>query len=278
MMQTTEKTVRARNTVIPALGFGTYELTGSDCREMVRVALEAGYRHIDTAQVYDNEEQVGAGIKDAGTDRESFFLTTKVWFDNYKPAELETSVETSLRKLKTDYVDLLLLHWPVFEGSMEPTLEALLKQKEKGRTKAAGISNFTLSQLEKACEITGHELVTNQVEYHPFLDQSKMLDRLAKKEMALTAYSPLARGKIFEDETVTEIARQHGVDAAQITLAWLLGQPDVVAIPKSSSRDHVLSNFKGAEIELSVEERAAIDKLGSREGRIIDPSFAPDWD
>ena len=161
---------------------------------------------------------------------------------------------------------------------MEPTLEALLKQKEKGRTKAVGISNFTLSQLEKACEITGHELVTNQVEYHPFLDQSKMLDRLAKKEMALTAYSPLARGKIFEDETVTEIARQHGVDAAQITLAWLLGQPDVVAIPKSSSRDHVLSNFKGAEIELSVEERAAIDKLGSPEGRIIDPSFAPDWD
>lgn len=278
MMQTTEKTVRARNTVIPALGFGTYELTGSDCREMVRVALEAGYRHIDTAQVYDNEEQVGAGIKDAGTDRESFFLTTKVWFDNYEPAKLETSVETSLRKLKTDYVDLLLLHWPVFEGSMEPTLEALLKQKEKGRTKAVGISNFTLSQLEKACEITGHELVTNQVEYHPFLDQSKMLDRLAKKEMALTAYSPLARGKIFEDETVTEIARQHGVDAAQITLAWLLGQPDVVAIPKSSSRDHVLSNFKGAEIELSVEERAAIDKLGSPEGRIIDPSFAPDWD
>ena len=278
MMQTTEKTVRARNTVIPALGFGTYELTGSDCREMVRVALEAGYRHIDTAQVYDNEEQVGAGIKDAGTDRESFFLTTKVWFDNYEPAKLETSVETSLRKLKTDYVDLLLLHWPVFEGSMEPTLEALLKQKEKGRTKAVGISNFTLSQLEKACEMTGHELVTNQVEYHPFLDQSKMLDRLAKKEMALTAYSPLARGKIFEDETVTEIARQHGVDAAQITLAWLLGQPDVVAIPKSSSRDHVLSNFKGAEIELSVEERAAIDKLGSPEGRIIDPSFAPDWD
>jgi len=278
MMQTTEKTVRARNTVIPALGFGTYELTGSDCREMVRVALEAGYRHIDTAQVYENEEQVGAGIKDAGTDRESFFLTTKVWFDNYEPAKLETSVENSLRKLKTDYVDLLLLHWPVFEGSMEPTLEALLKQKEKGRTKAVGISNFTLSQLEKACEITGQELVTNQVEYHPFLDQSKMLDRLAQKEMALTAYSPLARGKIFEDETVTEIARQHGVDAAQITLAWLLGQPGVVAIPKSSSREHALSNFKGAEIELSAEERAAIDKLGSPEGRLIDPSFAPDWD
>ena len=278
MMQTTEKTVRARNTVIPALGFGTYELTGSDCREMVRVALEAGYRHIDTAQVYENEEQVGAGIKDAGTDRESFFLTTKVWFDNYEPAKLETSVENSLRKLKTDYVDLLLLHWPVFEGSMEPTLEALLKQKEKGRTKAVGISNFTLSQLEKACEITGQELVTNQVEYHPFLDQSKMLDRLAQKEMALTAYSPLARGKIFEDETVTEIARQHGVDAAQITLAWLLGQPGVVAIPKSSSREHALSNFKGAELELSAEERAAIDKLGSPEGRLIDPSFAPDWD
>ena len=278
MMQTTEKTVRARNTVIPALGFGTYELTGSDCREMVRVALEAGYRHIDTAQVYENEEQVGAGIKDAGADRESFFLTTKVWFDNYEPAKLETSVENSLRKLKTDYVDLLLLHWPVFEGSMEPTLEALLKQKEKGRTKAVGISNFTLSQLEKACEITGQELVTNQVEYHPFLDQSKMLDRLAQKEMALTAYSPLARGKIFEDETVTEIARQHGVDAAQITLAWLLGQPGVVAIPKSSSREHALSNFKGAEIELSAEERAAIDKLGSPEGRLIDPSFAPDWD
>ena len=201
-----------------------------------------------------------------------------MWFDNYEPAKLETSVENSLRKLKTDYVDLLLLHWPVFEGSMEPTLEALLKQKEKGRTKAVGISNFTLSQLEKACEITGQELVTNQVEYHPFLDQSKMLDRLAQKEMALTAYSPLARGKIFEDETVTEIARQHGVDAAQITLAWLLGQPGVVAIPKSSSREHALSNFKGAEIELSAEERAAIDKLGSPEGRLIDPSFAPDWD
>lgn len=277
-MQTIEKTVRAKNTVIPALGFGTYELTGSNCREMVKIALQAGYRHVDTAQVYENEEQVGAGIKDAGLDRESLFLTTKVWFDSYEPAKLEASVETSLRKLQTDYVDLLLLHWPVFDGSMEPTLEALLKQKEKGRAKAVGVSNFTLSQLDEACQISGHELVTNQVEYHPFLEQAKMLKSLADKEMALTAYSPLARGKIFEEETVTEIAKKHGVDEAQITLAWLIGQPGVIAIPKSSSREHALSNLKGAEIELSAEERTAIDKLGSPEGRLIDPSFAPDWD
>ncbi len=277
-MQTIEKTVRAKNTVIPALGFGTYELTGSNCREMVKIALQAGYRHVDTAQVYENEEQVGAGIKDAGLDRESLFLTTKVWFDSYEPAKLEASVETSLRKLQTDYVDLLLLHWPVFDGSMEPTLEALLKQKEKGRAKAVGVSNFTLSQLDEACQISGHQLVTNQVEYHPFLEQAKMLKSLADKEMALTAYSPLARGKIFEEETVTEIAKKHGVDEAQITLAWLIGQPGVIAIPKSSSREHALSNLKGAEIELSAEERTAIDKLGSPEGRLIDPSFAPDWD
>ena len=277
-MQKTERIVKAREIAIPALGFGTYELKGSTCREMVRDAVNAGYRHVDTAQAYDNEELVGAGIEDAGVDRDEIFLTTKVWFDSFEPAQLNSSVESSLKKLRTDYVDLLLLHWPVFENSMEPTLEALLKQKEKGRARAVGVSNFTLAQLEKANQITGQQLVTNQVEYHPFLDQSKMLNRLGQNNMALTAYSPLARGKIFKEEVLSRIARERGVDEAQITVAWLLGQPGVVAIPKSSSMEHALSNLNGAELELSSEERDAIDKLGSAEGRLIDPSFAPDWD
>ncbi|MCA9779754.1 MAG: aldo/keto reductase [Candidatus Eremiobacteraeota bacterium] len=277
-MQKTERIVKARDTRIPALGFGTYELTGPNCSKMVTGALNAGYRHVDTAQIYGNEELVGAGIEDAEIDRGDIFLTTKVWFDSFEPAKLESSVEGSLKKLRTEYVDLLLLHWPVFEDSMEPTLEALLRQKEKGRARAVGVSNFTLAQLKQANDFAGEHLVTNQVEYHPFLDQSRMLEALVDNQMALTAYSPLARGKIFKEDAISRVARERGVDEAQVTLAWLLGQPGVVAIPKSSSMEHALSNLKGSELELSEEERAAIDKIGSPEGRLVDPSFAPDWD
>jgi 2,5-diketo-D-gluconate reductase B len=277
-MPITNRIVKAKDITIPALGFGTYQLTGPACREMVTNAVNEGYRHVDTAQIYENEEEVGAGIEASKVDRDDIFLTTKVWFDSYQPDKLAASVETSLKKLRTDHVDLLLLHWPVFDGDMRPTIEALLKEKAKGRTSAVGVSNFTLAQLAQAAEIASDELVTNQVEYHSFLDQSRMLDAVRERKMALTAYSPLARGKVFKNEIISRIANEHGVDQAQVAIAWLIGQEQVVAIPKSSSMNHALSNLNGARLELSSVERSQIDSIQSTEGRLIDPSFAPEWD
>jgi 2,5-diketo-D-gluconate reductase B len=276
MQQVTEKIVKAKETVIPALGLGTWELKDNECKTMVADCLREGYRHVDTAQAYENEEYVGSGLKASGVDRERVFLTTKVWFKDY--SELSSSVESSLRKLKTDYVDLLLLHWPVFDGDMKPVLEALYEQKEKGRALAIGVSNFTRDQLVKAQEMTGDELICNQVEYHPFLEQDKMLGLLREHNMALTAYSPLARGKVFKESLITEIANRHGVDQAQITLAWLLNQDQVVAIPKSSSMAHAMSNFKAGELQLEAAEVERLNELGAPSGRMIDPDFAPDWD
>ena len=278
-MQITERIVKAKETVVPALGFGTWQLEGDKCKDMVVGVIREGYRHIDTAQAYGNEEEVGAGLKASGIDREKIFLTTKVWYENFEPAKLNESVESSLRKLKTEYVDLLLLHWPVFErAEMKAVLGALMEQKEKGRALAVGVSNFTREQLEQALDFTGRELLVNQVEYHPFLDQNQMLGQLRDENMALTAYSPLGRGKVFKNNVISEIANAHGVDEAQVTIAWLLGQDQVVAIPKSSSLEHAVSNLRGSELTLTAEERARIDKLGSPQGRIIDPDFAPDWD
>lgn len=278
-MQITERIVKAKETVIPALGFGTWQLEGDECKDMVVGVIREGYRHIDTAQAYGNEEEVGAGLKASGIDREKIFLTTKVWYENFEPAKLNESVESSLRKLKTEYVDLLLLHWPVFErAEMKAVLGALMEHKEKGRALAVGVSNFTREQLDQALDFTGRELLVNQVEYHPFLDQNKMLGQLRDENMALTAYSPLGRGKVFKNSVISEIANAHGVDEAQVTIAWLLGQDQVVAIPKSSSLEHAVSNLRGSELTLTAEERARIDKLGSPQGRIIDPDFAPDWD
>ncbi|WP_421858365.1 aldo/keto reductase [Oceanicaulis sp.] len=269
---------QANGADIPKLGFGTWQLEDEDATRGVAHALKTGYRHIDTAQIYGNEKEVGAGLHQSGVAREDIFLTTKVWRDKFKDGDLQASVKESLDKLKTDYVDLLLLHWPVPEVPLDETMKAMNDVVESGFVKHIGVSNFTVDLMDEARAHSKAPLVVNQVEYHPFLDQSAVLNACRSAGMAPTAYSPIGQGKVFEDEVIKEIASKHGASPAQITLRWLVDQDSVIAIPRSSSNAHIESNFEISEIELSEEDTGRINALRSPEGRLIDPDWAPDWD
>lgn len=273
----TERT-QANGADIPKLGFGTWQLEDEDAARGVATALKTGYRHIDTAQIYGNEAAVGDGWKQSGVKREDFFLTTKVWRDKFRDGDLQASVKESLDKLKTDYVDLLLLHWPVPEVPIAETMKAMNEVKEAGQVRHIGVSNFTVDLLDEARAYSGAPLVANQVEYHPFLDQNAVLTACRAAGMAMTAYSPIAQGKVFDDEVITEIAKAHNVSPAQIVLRWLIDQDSVIAIPRSSSDKHIKSNFEIADLKLSQEETGRINSLRSPDGRLIDPDWAPDWD
>lgn len=262
---------------VPALGFGTFEITGSQCTEMVRYALEVGYRHIDTAQVYENEAEVGKALSESGIDRGDIFLTTKVWMDKLAYADVKRSTEQSLQRLNTDYVDLLLIHWPNDAVPMEESLKALAELRAEGKTRHIGVSNFTVALLKEAIEVHGADLLCNQVEYHPFLSQKPVLDYLYAQNMMLTAYSPLARGEVVKDSTLKRIGQNYGKSPAQVALRWLLQQDAVAAIPKAASQEHCRNNFQIFDFSLSDEDMAAIGKLtGNR--RTIDPGWAPEWD
>ncbi len=263
---------------MPKLGFGTWQLEGEDAADGVQEALKIGYRHIDTAQIYKNEAEVGDGLWRGGVPREDIFLTTKVWMDQFRSGDLERSARESLDRLKTDYVDLLLLHWPVEEVPLEETIQALNAVQKAGLARHIGVSNFTTKWLGEAVAVSEVPLAFNQVEYHPFLDQDPVLTALRGYSMGLTAYSPLAQGKVFDEPVLTEIAAAHGVSPAQITLKWLIDQDSVSAIPRSSSKEHIRSNFEIFDIDLSDEETRRISDLRSSTGRIIDPSWAPAWD
>ncbi|MFE4106219.1 aldo/keto reductase [Almyronema epifaneia] len=263
---------------IPVLGLGTYELTGETAFEIVRHALQVGYRHIDTAQAYDNEAEVGHGILASGLPRAHVFLTTKVWPDRFSRPKLIQSVDESLSKLGTDYIDLLLLHWPNPDIPLRETLEALMAVQSAGKTRFIGLSNFTIELMQQAIAICGRgKLVTNQVEYHPYLDQSRVIAAAHSLDMMTTAYRPIAKGRIFQEKTLQQIAQQHNKNAAQVTLRWLI-QQGVIAIPRSSNPEHVSQNFEIFDFELTSDEMAAIDQLrGDR--RLVSPEgLAPDWD
>lgn len=270
--------VNANGAQIPALGFGTFELEPKDAQAMVAHALEVGYRHIDTAQMYKNEEAVGRGIAQSGVAREDIFLTTKVWTDRFRDGDLQDSVRDSLKKLDTDYLDLLLLHWPNPEISLKETLGALNEVREQGLVRNIGISNFTTHLIDEAVSQTGAPLVTNQVEYHPFISQKPVLDKLAEHDIALTAYCPLAQGRVFSEPTLERIGKAHGKNGGQVTLRWLVQHGNVIAIPRSTKPEHVASNFEIFDFELTEEEMREITALHAADGRIINPSFAPDWD
>lgn len=271
------KYLEIKDARVPALGFGTFEITGSQCTEMVRYALEVGYRHIDTAQVYGNEAEVGKALSESGIDREEIFLTTKVWMDELAYADAKRSTESSLQRLNTDYVDLLLIHWPNDAVPMEESLKALTELRAEGKTRYIGVSNFTVALLKEAIEVHGADLLCNQVEYHPFLSQRPVLEYLYAQGMMLTAYSPLARGEVIRDSTLKRIGQNYGKSPAQVVLRWLLQQDAVAAIPKASSKDHCRSNFQIFDFSLSAEDMAVIGKLtGNR--RTIDPGWAPEWD
>lgn len=270
--------VTANGASIPALGFGTFELAPADAEKMVAHALKTGYRHIDTAQLYENEEAVGRGIKASGVPREEIFLTTKVWIDRFNDGFLQNSVIGSLERLDTDYADLVLLHWPNPKVTLRETLGALNQVKKRGMARHIGISNFTSALAREAAAQSDAPLATNQVEYHPYLDQSIVHAATEETGMALSAYCPLARGEVFSDATLKEIAAAHGKNPGQVSLRWLLQQDNVIALPRSSNPDHVTSNFEVFDFELSDDEMAAISALHRDDGRMINPSVAPAWD
>lgn len=272
---TTDTTITVRDVTIPKLGLGTWRITGSDCVIAVRDALELGYDHIDTARAYGNEEQVGQGLHDSGRNRHEVFLATKLWYDDLSAIGVHDQLEQSLRDLRTEYVDLLLIHWPNPEFPLARTLDAMLEAREAGRARHLGVANFPSVLLREAL---GHApLICNQIEYHPYLGQPRVLELARESDIMVTAYSPLAQGEVLRDPVIAEIAAAHDATPAQIVLRWLLDQPNVVAIPKAASREHRAANIAVYDIELGDEERGRIAGL-ERGRRTIDPSWAPDWD
>lgn len=271
------KYIDIKGTRVPALGLGTWQLSGRGCFEAVRHALDLGYRHIDTAQMYGNETEVGWAVRESGL-RDRIFLTTKLAPGNHAAAAVKRSTEESLRRLATDHVDLLLIHWPTGEVPLGETLGALAALRQAGKARSIGVSNFNVALIEEAIATHGADLLCNQVEYHPYLSQRAVLAAVRRQAMMLTAYSPLARGRVQRDPALTAIGRTYGKSPAQVALRWLLDQDSVVAIPKASSRAHLAANLAVFDFTLSPAERAQIDAL--RDGyRIVDPAgWAPDWD
>jgi 2,5-diketo-D-gluconate reductase B len=256
--------------VIPKLGFGTWRLSGRDCSDGVADALAAGYRHVDTAAVYGNEEDVGRGLRGADA-----WLTTKVWPDDLEPDRVRASLEASLRRLARDYVDLFLIHWPNPRVPLAATLEAMTALREEGKTREIGVSNFTAAQFREALDLA--PVIVNQVEYHPYLDQSALLEVCRERDVELTAYRPLAKGEVASDPTIAEIAAAHGATPAQVTLAWLTGQDFVSAVPKASTPERRRENLAALELELTAEERARIDAL-PKDRRAVETQWSPEWD
>lgn len=270
--------VAANDARIPAIGLGTWELRGEQCAEIVAEGLALGYRHLDTAQAYGNERQVGEAIRASAVPREDIFLTTKAWFDRLAPGDLEASAEESLERLGVDHVDLLLIHWPNPAIPLADSLQALARVKQHGLARNIGVSNFTVALIEEAVRLCPEPLVTNQVEYHPFLDSRKVMAACERHGLSLTAYCPLARGKVVGNPVIEEIAGRHGKTSGQVALRWLVQQPGVIAIPRTSSKARLVENLDVFGFTLSGEEMAAIAGLARPDGRVVQVSWAPDWD
>jgi 2,5-diketo-D-gluconate reductase B len=244
---------------IPSLGLGTWRLSGEGCIRTVERALALGYRHIDTAQMYANEGEVGRGIRNSGVDRGEVFVVTKVRTSSFSHGEVIRSTRESLKRLGTEYVDLLLMHWPNPSVPLEETLGAMRKLQVEGITKHVGVSNFPPSMVEEATEHA--EIFCNQVEYHPYRAQDELLQQAEEMDYLLTAYSPVARGRVSNDATLREIGDAHGKTSAQVALRWLIQQEKVAAIPKAASEGHLRSNSDIFDFELSDEEMERVFAL-----------------
>ncbi len=263
---------------VPALGFGTWGLSGRQAYETTRQALDLGYRHIDTAQIYGNEAEIGRAIRDSGIARDEIFLTTKVAPSNLRAATVRRSHEESLQRLGLAAVDLLLIHWPNPQIPLTETLEALARLRDEGKTRSIGVSNFTVKLLEEAVERHGAELLCNQVEYHPFLAQKSVRAAVRRYGMMLTAYAPVARGRVFTDKTLVAIGKKYGKSAGQVALRWLIEQDGVAAIPKAARREHAAANIDIFDFALSPEDRAAIDGLAEGDRLVEWGGYSPHWD
>ncbi len=270
--------VNAGGVEVPALGLGTWDLRGAVCTRMVRFALDLGYRHVDTAQMYENEAEVGAGIKRSSVAREDIFLTTKVLPDLLAHDDLKRSTEESLAQLATDYVDLLLIHWPNDAIPMAESFRALAELQSEGKARHIGVSNFTRGHMKQAVEEHGAAIICNQVEYHPYLSQKTVLGYLREKGLMLTAYTPIAKGDVMRDPILVDIAAKYGKTPAQVTLRWLVGQEGVSAIPATTKEAHCQANFEIFDFELAAEDDAAIHAL-ARGKRYVDSVEMPvQWD
>ncbi len=249
-----------KNAEVPSLGLGTYRLTGKVCVRAVGRALSMGYRHVDTAQMYGNEAEVGRGMEDAGVDREDVFLTTKVWPSDFAYDRVIRKTGESLKKLRTEYVDLLLMHWPGDGVPLGETLGAMRELQEEGSVLHIGVSNFSPSLVEEAAEHA--EIFCNQVQYHPYRSQDALLEQAREMDYLLTAYTPLSRGGVGQDKTLRAIGEAHNKTATQAALRWLLQQDKVCAIPKATGEEHLKENLDVFDFELSDEEMDLTFSLG----------------
>ena len=266
---------------IPVLGLGTWQSTGQDCIDVVSQGLKMGYEHIDTAQAYGNEKEVGQGIKQSGIARDKFFLTTKIFPDDMKfePEKLIAAAKRSLDNLDTDYVDLLLLHWPDDRVPLSETIPALCELQKQGLTRHIGVSNFNIANIIEAEKYADVPIVVNQVEFHPFIKQQTLQTFLNNHHILLEAYSPLARGDVFDNDIIKEIAEHHSITPAQVSLAWILSDKHRIAIPKTANPEHLQGNLDAINVQLSADEIEKISSLARADGRKIKhPDYSPEWD
>lgn len=264
---------------IPSIGLGTFRLKGAEVINSVSTGLDVGYRHIDTAQIYDNEADVGVAILQSAVLRSELFVTTKIWTDNLSAEKLIPSLRVSLQKLQTEAVDLTLIHWPSPKQAvpLAQTLEALMKAKQDGLTKEIGISNFPISEMKKAIEIVGAKnIFTNQIEVHPYLQNRKLLEFSKEQGIRVTAYMPLAYGRVVKDEKLIAIGKKYDLSAADVSLSWLLDQ-DLIVIPSSTKKENLQRNLHTPKNILTLEDLAVIRSLEDG-GRLANPGFAPQWD
>lgn len=272
------KTISAHGANIPALGFGVFRMTDAEVERVVPAALEAGFRHFDTAQIYQNEAALGRALQSAGARRDDLFLTTKVWVDNYSPARFAASVEESLDKLRVDRVDLLLLHWPADKVAIADQIELLNAVQAAGKTRFIGVSNQNVAQLKDSIERSSASIVTNQVEVHPYLDQRAISEAARAADVAITAYFGMADGEVPRDPVLRSIGDKYGKSAAQVGLRWLV-QQGYVALSKTAKPERVAENIAIFDFELSGEDMDAISRLARPDGRLVSPpGLAPVWD
>ena len=262
---------------IPALGLGTWQLSGRDCARIVEQAIRLGYRHFDTAQMYGNEREVGEGIRASGIKREEVFVTTKVAPDNLAPGLLQRSVKDSVAALRLGEIDLLLLHWPNKGVPLAETIDALVGVKRDGLVRNIGVSNYTVALLEEASGLSGDRLVCNQFEYHPYLDQSKVLAACRAHGMAAVAYSPIAKGSTKSDSVLARIGKTYGKTGAQVSLRWLI-QQGVGAIPRTSKVERLAENIAIFDFALTDSEMQDISGLARPDARLVDWAWSPKWD
>ncbi len=269
--------VEANGARIPAVGLGTMTLKEAAGTALIAEALKLGYRHLDTAQAYGNEREVGEALRASGVKRDEVFITTKIFRDRLIPGEFERAVDESLQRLQIPYVDLVLIHWPNPEVPLPGTIASLCSVKRAGKTKNIGVSNFTVALLDEATRIADEKIVTNQIEVHPFIDQDKVIAACRKHGMAVTAYCPVARGHVPGNETLARIGKSYGKTPAQVSLRWLV-QQGMVVIPRTSKPERLAENLAIFDFTLSPAEMVDIGKLKKPDGRVVNPAFAPQWD